>query len=292
MPFRIRAGQYGRFFVLICVAIVMFFPFLWLLISSLKPDDELFSSSFSLVPHHITFQHYIQAFQEEPWGRYFFNSVLTSVLSTIGQVIFAAMAGYAFARLRFPMKSVLFGFLLTGLMVPAEVTLVPVFLLVKHFPLVGGNNVLGAGGSGLVDTYGGLIIPNLFSVLGIFLMRQFFITLPKSIEEAARIDGCGEFKVFANVMLPLVRPALITVAIFAFTGMWDSFLWPLIVLNNSNMFTVQLGLASMSGDPSSGPSDWGGLLASSVIVTIPMFVVFFALQRYFLDGIAIGGVKG
>jgi multiple sugar transport system permease protein len=287
-----RISRFLYFFVLICIAIVMIFPFIWLLVSSFKPNDELFSSTFSLIPHHFTFDNYKNAFEQTPWPRYFFNSFFTSILATLGQLVFAALAGYAFGRLRFPLRNALFIFLMTGLMVPVEITLIPVFTMMKHFPLVNGNNIFGNGGSGLVDTYGGLIIPNLVSIFGVFLMRQFFSTLPKSLEESARMDGCSEFRIFWSIMLPLVKPALITIAIFGFTGMWDSFLWPLIILNDSNMFTVQLGLAAMSGNPSTGPTDWGALLASSVAVSIPMFALFFALQRYFLEGIVMTGVKG
>lgn len=281
----------ARYPVLIVIALVMGLPFLWMILTSVKPNAEMFQVPFVFWPHRLTWAHYVHAFHDAPWGRYFFNSVVTSVLATAGQVLFSAMAGYAFGRLSFPLKGILFVFLLSGIMVPVEVTLVPLFIIVRHFPLIGGNNLFGTGGTGLINTYGALIIPSLVSVFGVFLMRQFFAALPQSLEEAARIDGCGELKIFTRIMLPLVRPAMITVAIFGFTGMWDNFLWPLIVLTTSRLFTVQLGLASMSGGPT-GTTDWGALLAATVVVTVPMFIVFLVLQRYFIEGIVLTGVKG
>ena len=199
---RLGMGRFVAVLVLCVMALVMIFPFLWMLLSSVKPNSDLFPAGFSLWPKHFTIQHYIDAFREEPWGRYFFNSVFTSTVATLGQVVFAAMAGYSFARLRFPLRNALFVLLLAGLMIPMEVTLVPLFLIIKHFPLVGGNDLLGNGGSGLINTYGGVIVPNLVSIFGVFLMKQFFATLPRSLEEAARIDGCGELRVFWSVMLP------------------------------------------------------------------------------------------
>ncbi len=280
-----------RYAVLTGIAIVMGLPFLWMVLTSLKPNADIFHVPFEFWPHHVTLIHYVHAFRDAPWGRYFFNSAFTAVVATCGQVIFASMAGYAFGRLRFPLRNVLFLFLLSGIMVPVEVTLVPLFVIIQHFPLVGGNNLFGHGGTGLINTYGALIIPNLVAVFGVFLMRQFFASLPVSLEEAARIDGCGELKIFTHIMLPLVRPAMITVAIFGFTGMWDSFLWPLIALSKSSLFTVQLGLASLSGGPT-GTTDWGALLAATVVITVPMFIVFLVLQRYFIEGIVLSGVKG
>ncbi len=285
-----RSGV-ARYPVLIVIAAVMGLPFFWMVLTSLKPNAEIFQIPFVFWPRHVTWIHYVHALQDAPWGHYFFNSVITSVLATLGQVLFSAMAGYAFGRLRFPLKGLLFIFLLSGIMVPVEVTLVPLFIIVRHFPLAGGNNLWGTGGTGLINTYGALIIPSLVSVFGVFLMRQFFAALPQSLEEAARIDGCGELKIFTRIMLPLVRPAMITVAIFGFTSMWDNFLWPLIVLTNARLFTVQLGLASMAGGPT-GTTNWGALLAATVIVTVPMFIVFLVLQRYFIEGIVLTGVKG
>jgi len=284
------AGRLILYSACILIALAMLFPYFWMLTTSLKTTREIFAVDGSMLPAQLYWENYAKAFRAAPWDRFFQNSVIVASIVTVGQVLFSSMGGYAFGRLSFPWKNGLFLLLLAGIMVPAEVTLIPVFLIVKNFPLFGGNDWLGQGGTGMLNTYSALIVPKIAGVFGLFLLRQFFMTLPKELEESARIDGCGELRIFRSVMLPLVKPAAATLAIFTFTSIWDEFFWPLVVISERSMMTVQLGLSVFKGVE--GSIEWGPLMAATVMVSLPVIVVFLFAQKYFVEGVATTGIKG
>lgn len=277
---KVVAQNFLLYILLSIIAILMLFPFLWMVITSFKPNSEMFAYPPTLIPQQLTFEHYIAAWKAAPWARFFTNTAFVAFVITTLSVFLAAVTAYAFARLRFPGREVLFLLLLSGMMIPTEVTLIPLYLIIVKFPFAGGNGWWG-GGTGLLNTYGALIVPRLLFPFGIFLLRQFFLTLPKSLEESARIDGCPEFRIFWSVMLPLIKPAAATLIVFIFTMIWDDFFWPLIVINDQALMPVQLGLQSFQ--TSQQTTAWGPLMAATVWVTIPVIVIFIFAQKYFMN---------
>lgn len=275
--------------VLLVVAIVMCAPFIWMFMSSVKPNEDIFAYPPSWFPSRITFQHYEKALLHSAFARYFFNSLVVAGTAAILNLFFCSLAGYAFAKLDFFGRDAIFMLLLGTMMIPVHVTLVPLFIITKRVPFCGGNNALGLGGTGLINTYGGLILPYLLSVFGVFMTRQFFSTVPDELRESARMDGAGEFAIYLRIMLPLIKPVLAALAIFVFTTAWDDFLWPLVITNSDFMRTVQLGLQIFH---SQHTADWGPLMAATVVVTLPVLIVFMSGQRYFIDSIATTGLKG
>lgn len=253
----------------------MLIPFLWMVSTSLKTDLEVYSFPPVLVPKEVRWSNYPEALTLQPFGRFFLNSAIVSVFSVLGQLIFCSMAAYAFARLRFRWREKIFALYLATMMVPAIVTLIPAFLIITAF--------------GWMNTYYALIAPTLSSVWGIFLLRQFFQTIPKDLEDAARIDGAGDFMIYRKVILPLSKPALATLAIFGFISSWKDFLWPLVVTNHNDMRTVEVGIAQFS---SIYTTDWPHQMAAVVVVMLPILIVFFIAQRYFVRGITLTGLKG
>lgn len=211
----------------------------------------------------------------QPFGRFFLNTLIVALASVAGQLIFCSMAAYAFARLRFKGRDKLFGLYLATMMIPAIVTIIPAFLIINMF--------------GWMNTYWALFTPTVSSVWGIFLLRQFFQTIPRDLEDAARVDGASEFTIFWRIILPLSKPALATLAIFAFMGSWKDFLWPLIVTNRMDMRTVEVGIATFSNLYN---TDWPHQMAAAVVVMLPIIIVFFIAQKYFVRGITLTGLKG
>lgn len=243
--------------------------------TSLKDAGSVFAYPPKWLPNPVMWENYVSAWNAMPFARFFLNSIFISMLVTVGQVATSSMAAYAFARLKFPGRDrIFFGYLAT-MMIPGSVTMIPTFILVKML--------------GLIDTYTALILPGLFSAYGTFMLRQFFMSLPKDLEEAAKLDGCSLWGIFWNVILPLSRPGLATLTTFTFMGIWGDFLWPLIVTNSQEMKTLPIGLLSFQGMYN---TDWSLLMASSLIVLIPVIVVFLSNQRHFVEGIQMGAVKG
>lgn len=275
-------------FFLFLAAILMGSPFFWMVISSLKPNAELFSWPPTFVPKNITFEHYVTALTTRDFGRYFLNSAIVSLMSMSINLVFCSLAGYAFARLDFPLKNFLFLLLLSTMMIPVQVTLIPTFLMVKSFPLIGGNDIFGRGGTGLLNTYAGLIVPHIMSVFGVFIMRQFYMQFPRELSEAARIDGARELGIFSKIFLPLGKPAMSALAIFTFTQTWDDFLWPLVVTSDRSMRTLQLGLEVFKNRYT---ADWGPLMAATTVSIIPVILIFIVFQRYFTDTALSSGIK-
>jgi len=275
--------------LLVVCGVTMILPFLWMISTSLKPEAEIFRFPPVWLPRTWEWSNYREAMGAAPFGRYFLNTVIYAVAVTISNLVFCSMAAYAFARLRFRGRDVVFILVLGTMMIPAQVTMVPVFIMLKHWPLVGGNDILGAGGYGLLNSYPGLVLPAAVGAFGIFLLRQFFMTLPRELEDAARIDGCSEAGIYWRIILPLSKPALATLGIFTFTAAWNEFLWPLLITSKDSMRTLQLGLQVFQTQYT---TSWDLLMAGTVVVTIPVLIIFLAGQRYFTRGIALSGMKG
>jgi multiple sugar transport system permease protein len=243
--------------------------------TSCKGPAEIFTQTPSIIPKAPTLDNFRNLLQAANLGRSFLNSLIFAIGMTILSVLCNAMAAYGFAKLSFPGREKLFALLLLTMMVPGQVTMMPVFLILKSL--------------GLLNSFTGLIIPGVASVFGIFMLRQFMQAVPEEILEAARIDGCGEFRIFFMIMLPLCRPILATLAIFSFIGAWNEFFWPLIIMLREDMQTLPVALANLNGQFN---TDWGLLMAGSVLVVIPVIIVFLMAQKHYIRGIADGGVKG
>ena len=270
--FRIFLG----YALLIGIAISMIYPFIAMVNLSFADENAIFTQTSKLFYGNLTFDNYKNVFIEIPLARYFLNSLIVASITTFGQVIFAALAGYAFARLKFKFKNLLFLIILITMLVPPQVNIIPLFFLMRELHLI--------------NSYSALILPGLFGGLGIFMMRQYFLGLPKDLEESARIDGCNIFETFFKIALPLAIPTVATLALFTFVTTWNSFMWPLIVTNTESMRTLPVGLAIFKGSFRE-ITLWGQLLACSVICTIPVIGVFLIGKKYFINDIMQGGVK-
>lgn len=261
-------------FAMYGLALITVAPFLWMVLTSFKDLPDILTYPPVWWPKHFITDNYVNAFSAAPFGRYYFNSVFIAVAVTIGQVVTCSMAAYAFARLHFWGRDVLFYIFLGTMMIPGQVTMIPAFMVLYWL--------------GWIDSYAALIVPGLASAFGTFLLRQFFLTIPRDLEDAASIDGCGRFGLLWRIILPLSKPALATLAVFTFMGVFNDFLWPLIVVSSEEMRTVQLGLAIFRDRYQ---TDWGQLMAASVTATLPILMVFFAAQKYFIKGITLSGLK-
>ena len=268
--------------VLIPATIVLIFPFAWLLITSVETPAEALHFPPILVPHHLDFGNYPQALQAAPFGRFFINSAVVAVTTVVANVVMCSLAGYAFARYRFFGRGLLFALIMTTLMVPFQVTMIPQYIITKWL----GINVVAEFG---LNHIGALIVPNAATAFGVFFLRQFFRTLPIEYEEAARVDGARRLTVFWRIVLPLSGPALSTLAALTFLDSWNNFLWPLIAVNQTNQMTLPLGLATFQGAHS---TEWTLLMAGNVMSLIPIMIIFFAAQRYFVRSAAATGLTG
>lgn len=261
--------------VLTLGACSMILPLLWMISTALKSPGDVFAYPPKCLPTPIHWDNFSQAWNSVPFARYYLNSIYVAFCVTIGQVVTSAMAGYAFARLNFPFRDkIFFGYLAT-LMIPGSVTMIPVFIIIRML--------------GWVDTYQALIIPGIFSAYGTFMLRQFFMSIPRSLEEAAMIDGASLPRIFLTIILPLSKPALATLSIFTFMGNWGSFMWPLVVTYSDNMRTLPVGLMNFQGAYN---TEWNLLMAGALIVMIPVLLVFIINQRFFVDGIKLSGMGG
>jgi multiple sugar transport system permease protein len=285
--------------ILVPGAILFLAPFAWLVSASFQQIGDIFSWPPQWIPENPTIEGYKHFFgigdavvQSRGAGgvsRWFINSAIVAVSVTTLQLFFNSLAAYVFAKRRFPGRDVIFLAFLATMMVPPTVTLIPNYLVLKHVPLFGGNDIFGLGGHGWLDSYYGLILPGAVSAFGIFLLRQYMRSIPDELLDAARIDGASEFKIFWKVVLPLCRPALAAMAIFTFTYTWEDFFWPLIIISDSDLYTAPLGLALFV---TKNRTAWDMLMAGSVIATLPMIVVFMVFQRNFIRGISLSGLKG
>lgn len=278
---RHRRGPLGRVLgvlgavVLVVVAAFVVFPFLWMLLTSFKSQQDIFSFPGDLLPQSWSFDGYRKIWSELPFARLFLNSVIFAGGATVLAVFFDSLAAFALARLNFPGKTVAFYIVIATLMVPYQITLIPLFQTVFDLHWL--------------DTYQGLILPRAASAFGIFLLRQFFVSVPRDLDAAARIDGASEWRVYWQIMLPLARPALATLAVFEFMNNWNDFLWPLVITSDVNMRTIPAGLTLFSGQ---FVVDHAVLMAGATISLLPLAIVFFLAQKYFVQGIATTGIKG
>lgn len=270
-----KTKKYIVISIAVIIGIVSFLPFLWMISASLMTTGTANSYPPKLLPPIIDFSHYILLFTRLNLFGYFINSVVISIGVTAFSLVVNSMAGYAFAKIRFSRSKSLFNFLLSSMIIPAQVTMLPVFLLLKEM--------------GLINTYFAIIIPGMASIFGIFLIRQYAFSIPDSLIEAAKIDGASDYQIYWKIILPLCKPILVTLGLFTFMGTWNDFLWPLIVMTDSSMYTLPVALANLMGEH---VQDTELMMAGSVITILPVLIVFLVMQKYYIQGIMMGSVKG
>lgn len=267
-------GRFWLYLILIVTSLLMVIPFYWSLGTSLKLEQFVFANPPQWWPNPLTLQNYVSIFTKIRFYRYFLNSVFVATVTTLGHVFFDTLAAYAFAKLTFPGRDKLFFFLLLGLMVPFQVNLIPLYRIMALF--------------NWTNTYWALIIPNLTNIFGIFMMRQFLVSIPNDLLDAARIDGCNEFGVFRRVALPLAIPGIATLIILTFMGVWNDFLWPRIIISSEELFTLPVGLAQLQMKNTSNVAQ---IMAGTVLTALPMILVFLFMQRQFIEGMTAGALK-
>ena len=267
----------GVYTILTVFGVLFLIPFVWILSTSLKGNEQIFTIPPQWIPSRLRWENYAEVFRRMPVLLYLKNSVIVTALQMIGIVGSSSLVAYAFAILRWPGRNIMFGILLATMMLPMQVTMIPVFVLFKQF--------------GWLDTFKPLIVPAFLGggAFNIFLLRQFFLGIPRDIADAARIDGCSEFRIYWNIMLPLASPALATVAIMTFMFSWNDFLGPLIYLSEKDKSTLALGLSMFAGQQT---NEWALLMASSILMLLPMVAIFFFFQKYIIQGFTMSGIKG
>ncbi|TRZ53033.1 carbohydrate ABC transporter permease [bacterium] len=253
----------------------MITPFLWTISSSLKDQVQLFTWPPSWIPDPIVWNNYVEVWGKVNFGVYGLNTLKIALTATISQVITSSLAGYAFARLRFPGKTFFFILILATMMIPFHVTLIPSFIILRSMRLM--------------DTHLGVILPSLASPFGIFLMRQFFLSFPQELEDAAKLDGCNPFSFYWYILLPNSKPILATLGVLAFQNIWNDFLWPLVVLSTESKRTLAVGLSYLVGQYQ---TRWEIMAAGSIMTVLPIIILFFVLQRYFIQSVKLSGIKG
>jgi multiple sugar transport system permease protein len=260
--------------VLLAWALIMLLPFLWMVSSSLKDATQVFRLPPVWIPSPVVWENYAAAWQAIPMGQYYWNSIVVTSLTTIGQLGTAVLAAYVFARLDFPGKDLIFLIILGTMMIPDQVKMIPTFIVLRQFDWI--------------DSFNGLIVPALVHPFGIFMLRQFFLSIPKDLEDAARMDGSSRLGILFRVILPLSKAPISALAVFIFMFQWNSFLWPLIVLNSQEKYTLQIGLAMLAGDVG---TDWALQMAATTMATLPLILLFLVAQKQFIRGIALTGLK-
>ena len=270
------------------VAVSTVLPLLWTLSTSLKPAGDIVASGFGLLPKHWTFGNYTSVFHTVPMLRYALNSLLIAVVGVVTNLFFGSLAGYTLAKLHLRGKRIIFSAYVASMMIPGTVTMVPQFLILRYFPLAGGNDVLGNGGSGFLDSYWAVILPGAIGAFAVFFMKQVFESLPDDLAAAARIDGASEFGIYFKIYVPLARAALSVLGILTFQAGWNAFMWPLIVLNSPDKMTIQVGLSGLVTNYS---SQTGPLMAGTIVASLPVLVIFMVAQRWMVDNLATSGGK-
>lgn len=261
--------------LLLAGVVLTFTPFFYMLSASFKPQREIFALPITLFPQNPTYQNYLTLFSHYPFFRWVANSLIVSGTVVLGSLFLASLGGFAFAKYRFPAQRFLFGLVLLAMMLPLQVMLVPLFLILVRLDWI--------------NSYQGMIVPGFIQAFGLFYMRQYIMGIPSELMDAGRIDGCSEFRIYWQIILPIARPALAVLAILFFTGSWNDFLWPLIVLTSGEMFTLTLAIASFVG-----PYDveYGTIMAGSFLGTVPILILFLFMQRQFIAGLTSGSLKG
>jgi multiple sugar transport system permease protein len=285
---KLTPGRMVLYVVLSLGSLLMVGPFIWMVLTALKSTGEV--GTFTWLPREFHWSNFVEAMDAAPFLRYFWNSLVLTVGQTALTLVFCTMAGYALAKAPIRGAKGILNYFIALMMVPFQIILVPMFLLVKSIPLFGGNDILGMGGTGWLNTWWALIIPLAIAPLYTFLARQFYVTLPSELADAARVDGLGEFGIFFRIMTPLVKPALVTIGVFQIEAAWNSFLWPLIVTNSDELRPLQVGLAIFSQDPLN--VQWPYLMAGATLATLPMIILFIFAQKRFVEGMASAGLKG
>lgn len=261
--------------ICILIGITMLVPFLWMISTSLKTQYDAVKIPPVWIPSPIHWENYVKLFTEQPMLKFLLNTVKIVVFVILGQLFFSSLCAYAFARIPFKGRGFLFLLYIGTLMVPGQVTMIPTYLIFGRL--------------GLTDSHVPLILPAFFSAFGVFLLRQFFLTLPRELEESAEIDGCNPFQIYLRIMLPLIKPAIMTLTVFTLMGTWNDYLGPLIYLSTPEKFTMTLGIAYFKGTYT---AQWNMMMAGAVISVIPILIVYLFGQKYFVEGIAFSGIKG
>ncbi|MCH3971219.1 MAG: carbohydrate ABC transporter permease [Oscillospiraceae bacterium] len=270
-----KRGRIVVHIILLLGLIIVVFPFIWMLLTSFKTHAEAVQVPPCIFPKHLNLEGYTKIFTELPFLQVYCNTIISTIVTVVAQVVLCSMAGYAFGRLEFPGKNVIFLLILSVLMVPGQIFLVPQYLIIMHM--------------GLLDTIAALFLPNLFSAFGTFLLRQFFMSLPKELEEAAVLDGCNQFQTFGKIMLPLAKPGIVSLVIFTAKFAWNDFMWPLIVNTSLDKTILGPALSALQGQYT---NDYTGQMAGAVLSVIPIVILFFIFQKQFIEGVAQAGIKG
>nr|WP_297885626.1 carbohydrate ABC transporter permease [uncultured Blautia sp.] len=272
---KIKWGHVIIFIILVLCMVVTLLPFIWMILTSLKTQSESICIPIKILPEKPLFSNYAEVFEKIPFARMYLNTMISAGVIVVAQLILCSMAAYAFGRIKFPGRDIIFGILLAVLMVPSSFFMLPQYLIIQKM--------------GLLNTLPALFIPGLFSAFGTFLMRQFFMALPNDLEEAARIDGCGHFRIFTRIMFPLVKPGLVALAILTLRGAWNDLMWPMIVNTSPEKMTLSAGLSFLQGQYA---TDYPTMMAGAVLAVIPLLVLFAIFQKQFIEGIALQGIKG
>jgi multiple sugar transport system permease protein len=255
-------------------AFVMALPFLWMISTSLKTPDQIFAYPMKWMPSPFVFENYVRAFEAVPMLRYIFNSLFTALSVTLSNLFFCSLAGYSLAKFEYPGRNAIFITIISTLMIPAEATIVPTFIIVRKL--------------GWVDSYAALIFPAAMNAFGVFMMRQSMTSIPQDLIDCARIDGCGEFGIYLRIILPLSKAPLSALSIFMFMWSWNAFLWPLVVIRSQSLFTLPVGLTFFQDDYL---DEYNLIMAGSVIAVIPILILFISLQKHFIKGMTLSGMK-
>lgn len=263
------------YIVLILIAVIMVVPFLWMLSTSLKTQYDAVKIPPVWIPDPPQWENYVKLFTEQPMSQFMLNTIKIVFFVVLGQLFFSSLAAYSFARISFKGRNVVFFFYIATLMVPGQVTMIPTYLMFAK--------------AGLTDNHLALILPAFFSAFGVFLLRQFFMSLPRELEEAAEIDGCNPFMTYWRIMLPLVVPAMLTLGVFTLMNTWNDYMGPLIYLSSPEKYTMTLGIAYFKGVYT---TQWNLVMAGSIVSVVPILIAYLCAQKYFIEGIAFSGVKG
>lgn len=271
-------GDLVSYIILIFVSAISIFPFIWTVSTSLKASHQIFEWPPRLIPDPVVWANYASVFETLPFWRFFGNTSFYTVMVVVGQLLFCSLAGYAFARLRFPGRDFLFYLYLGTMMIPGSVTLVPSFILMRYFDWV--------------NTIWAMTIPGMFgSAFGTFLMRQFMLSIPSELDDAATVDGANRWRIYWQIILPLAKPAMAVLAVFTITTVWNDFMWPLVMLHDTDLYTLTLGLARFDAGMQSY-TFWAGLMAAATMTVTPLIVIFAFTQRFFTEGISLTGMGG
>lgn len=284
-----RSFTVARALIVLLLCVLMGFPLFLTFSVSLQTMPEIYSSSPVLWPSSPQWGNYAKAMQNGNWPRYLFNSAYVTIITVAISLCINATAGYAFARIPFKGRKTLFAIILVGMMIPPQVTMVPVFTMLRSVPFAGGNDAFGQGGLGLLNTYAGLIAPYIAGSFGVFLCRQYYLVFPSALDDAARIDGASRLRTFWSIYLPLSGPVLASLGVLKFTGTWNEYTWPLIMTHSDSMKTVQIALTMFRDE---AEIRWNELMAATLVSSAAIYIVFIFTQKYFISGLLAGSVKG